>query len=107
MQAELHLHIEGTLEPELMFELAARNKVLEKIPYKSLDEVRAAYNFQDLQSFLDLYYAGCAVLITEQVGTAGPPSIANVALHKKHVLSCLGKEFMCYSLWMWCRTFMT
>ncbi|EIE21938.1 adenosine deaminase [Coccomyxa subellipsoidea C-169] len=65
-RAELHLHIEGTLEPELLFELAARNEVLEKIPYKSLDEVRAAYNFQNLQSFLDLYYAGCAVLITEQ-----------------------------------------
>ncbi|KAK9918319.1 hypothetical protein WJX75_003172 [Coccomyxa subellipsoidea] len=65
-KAELHLHIEGTLEPELMFELAARNNVLDKIPYESLEEVRAAYNFHSLQSFLDLYYAGCAVLITEQ-----------------------------------------
>ena len=72
-QAELHLHIEGTLEPELMFELAARNNVLDKIPYESLEEVRAAYNFHSLQSFLDLYYAGCAVLITEQVGSMQAP----------------------------------
>lgn len=50
-----------------MFELAARNNILDKIPYKSLEEARAAYNFQNLQSFLDLYYAGCAVLITKQV----------------------------------------
>ncbi|MBZ9556929.1 MULTISPECIES: adenosine deaminase [unclassified Modicisalibacter] len=61
-KAELHLHIEGTLEPELMFELAARNKV--SLPYASVDEVRAAYDFHDLQSFLDLYYQGMAVLRT-------------------------------------------
>ncbi|WP_298015253.1 adenosine deaminase [uncultured Castellaniella sp.] len=63
-KAELHLHIEGTLEPELMFELAGRNKV--PLPYASVDAVRAAYRFTDLQSFLDLYYAGASVLVTEQ-----------------------------------------
>ena len=62
-KAELHLHIEGSLEPELMFALAQRNGV--KLPYASVEEVRAAYNFSDLQSFLDLYYAGAAVLQTE------------------------------------------
>ncbi|RKR04295.1 adenosine deaminase [Kushneria sinocarnis] len=63
-KAELHLHIEGTLEPEQMFELAARNGVT--LPYASVDEVRAAYEFSDLQSFLDLYYQGMTVLHTEQ-----------------------------------------
>lgn len=63
-KAELHLHIEGSLEPELMFALAQRNGVT--LPYASVDEVRAAYDFSDLQSFLDLYYAGAAVLQTEQ-----------------------------------------
>jgi adenosine deaminase len=63
-KAELHLHIEGTLEPELMFELARRNRV--SLPYASVEEVRRAYVFGDLQSFLDIYYAGCRVLLTEQ-----------------------------------------
>jgi adenosine deaminase len=63
-KAELHLHIEGTLEPELMFELARRNGI--QLPHSSVDEVRRAYVFRDLQSFLDIYYAGCCVLITEQ-----------------------------------------
>ena len=63
-KAELHLHIEGTLEPELMLELAERNQV--SLPYPDVDAVRRAYVFDDLQSFLDIYYAGCAVLITEQ-----------------------------------------
>lgn len=63
-KAELHLHIEGSLEPEMMFALAARNGVA--LPYDSVEAVRAAYNFTDLQSFLDLYYAGASVLITEQ-----------------------------------------
>lgn len=63
-KAELHLHIEGTLEPELMFALAARNGVT--LPYADVDAVRRAYQFTDLQSFLDLYYAGAGVLITEQ-----------------------------------------
>lgn len=61
-KAELHVHIEGTLEPEMMFELAARNRV--DLPFASVDEVRAAYEFTDLQSFLDIYYQGAAVLQT-------------------------------------------
>ena len=63
-KAELHLHIEGTLEPELMFALAARHGV--KLAYASVEELRAAYQFDDLQSFLDLYYAGAAVLRDEE-----------------------------------------
>lgn len=63
-KAELHLHIEGTLEPELMFALAARNGVA--LPWASVEETRAAYAFSDLQSFLDLYYAGAAALLHEQ-----------------------------------------
>jgi adenine deaminase len=59
-KVELHLHIEGTLEPEMMFSLAGKHGV--SLPYASVDAVRAAYNFHDLQSFLDLYYAGCDVL---------------------------------------------
>jgi adenosine deaminase len=61
---ELHLHIEGSLEPELMFELARRNAI--DIPFKSADEVRAAYRFSNLQSFLDIYYQGARVLVEEQ-----------------------------------------
>jgi len=63
-KAELHLHIEGTLEPELMFELARRNDV--ELPYADVESIRRAYVFDDLQSFLDIYYAGCAVLVTQQ-----------------------------------------
>jgi len=63
-KAELHLHIEGTLEPELMFGLARRNHV--ELPYPDVESIRRAYVFDDLQSFLDIYYAGCAVLVTEQ-----------------------------------------
>ncbi|MCM2330050.1 MAG: adenosine deaminase [Pseudomonas sagittaria] len=63
-KTELHLHIEGTLEPELMFALAARNRVA--LPWRSVEETRAAYAFDDLQSFLDLYYAGAAALLHEQ-----------------------------------------
>ena len=63
-KAELHVHIEGTLEPELMFELADRNGVA--LPYPDVESVRRAYVFEDLQSFLDIYYQGCAVLRTEQ-----------------------------------------
>jgi len=61
-KAELHLHIEGTLEPELMFELARRNGVA--LPFGSVDDVRRAYEFTDLQSFLDIYYRGADVLRT-------------------------------------------
>lgn len=63
-KAELHLHIEGTLEPELIFELARRNSV--PLAYDSIESLRAAYAFTSLQSFLDLYYAGASVLVTEQ-----------------------------------------
>ena len=62
-KAELHLHIEGTLEPELMFALAKKNSI--QIPYKSVQELKHAYNFSSLQSFLDIYYAGANVLIHE------------------------------------------
>ena len=61
-KAELHLHIEGTLEPEMAFALAARNGVT--LPYRDVAELRAAYDFTDLQSFLDVYYATAAVLVT-------------------------------------------
>jgi adenosine deaminase len=63
-KVELHLHIEGTLEPEMVFAFAARNGVA--LPYPDVASLRAAYRFADLQSFLDLYYAGCDVLRTEQ-----------------------------------------
>lgn len=63
-KAELHLHIEGTLEPQMMFELAKRNNILLK--YDSVEEIKAAYSFNNLQQFLDLYYQGMSVLITEQ-----------------------------------------
>ncbi|WP_304072270.1 adenosine deaminase [Maricaulis maris] len=62
-KAELHLHIEGSLEPELMFELARRNGI--EIPFNSVEEIRAAYDFSNLQDFLDVYYVGMNVLITE------------------------------------------
>jgi adenosine deaminase len=63
-KVELHLHIEGTLEPELMFTLAERNHVA--LPYRSIEQVRQAYHFSDLQSFLDIYYNGARVLQKEQ-----------------------------------------
>ncbi len=63
-KAELHIHIEGSLEPELIFALAERNGVA--LPYASVEALRAAYAFTDLQSFLDIYYAGASVLLEEQ-----------------------------------------
>ena len=63
-KAELHLHIEGSLEPDLMFSMAKKNGV--NIKYKSEDDLRAAYNFNNLQEFLDIYYAGADVLLTEE-----------------------------------------
>ena len=63
-KAELHLHIEGTLEPELMFEMASRNRV--HLPYQSPEQVRKAYEFSDLQSFLDIYYQGTRVLLHDR-----------------------------------------
>ena len=63
-KAELHLHIEGSLEPEQMFKFARRNRV--SIPFHSVEAVRAAYDFSNLQDFLDIYYAGANVLLTEE-----------------------------------------
>ncbi|MGB0778206.1 MAG: adenosine deaminase [Flavobacteriaceae bacterium] len=63
-KAELHLHIEGTFEPELMFEIAKRNEI--QIPFSSVDELKKAYQFDCLQDFLDIYYQGAGVLIKEQ-----------------------------------------
>jgi adenine deaminase len=63
-KVELHLHIEGTLEPELAFALAERNDVT--LPYATAEAMRLAYRFEDLQSFLDIYYSACSVLLTEQ-----------------------------------------
>lgn len=63
-KAELHIHIEGSFEPELIFKIAQRNNIL--IKYKSVEEIRAAYNFNNLQDFLDIYYQGAGVLTTEQ-----------------------------------------
>jgi adenine deaminase len=63
-KAELHIHIEGSLEPELMFELGRRNRL--KVPYESADDVRKAYQFNNLQSFLNLYYQGVSVLLEER-----------------------------------------
>lgn len=63
-KAELHLHIEGTFEPELMFAIAARNGI--ELPYATVDDLRAAYEFSNLQDFLDIYYQGMNVLVREQ-----------------------------------------
>ena len=63
-KAELHIHIEGSLEPELIFALAQRNGLT--LPYASVEALRSAYAFTNLQSFLDIYYAGASVLLHEQ-----------------------------------------
>jgi adenosine deaminase len=63
-KTELHLHIEGTLEPDLLFKLAKRNKI--QIPFANINEIKSAYNFSNLQSFLDIYYQGANVLINEE-----------------------------------------
>ena len=63
-KSELHLHIEGSLEPELMFKLSKRNKV--EIPFKSIEEIKSAYNFSNLDSFLKIYYEGSKVLVSEE-----------------------------------------
>ncbi|MBN3560693.1 adenosine deaminase [Aliamphritea spongicola] len=63
-KAELHLHLEGSLEPELMFELARRNNIT--LPYETVEDIRAAYEFSNLQDFLDIYYQGANVLQTEE-----------------------------------------
>ena len=63
-KAELHIHVEGSLEPEMMFDLARRNGV--SLPYRSVEDVRRAYAFANLQEFLDLYYEGMNVLRAEE-----------------------------------------
>ena len=63
-KAELHLHIEGTLEPDLLFKLAKKNKI--QIPFLSTEEIKSAYNFKNLESFLKIFYQGSSVLIKEQ-----------------------------------------
>ena len=63
-KAELHVHVEGTLEPELKFDLARRNAI--NLPHRSVEEMRAGYDFDDLPSFLKVYYEGMSVLVTEQ-----------------------------------------
>jgi adenosine deaminase len=63
-KAELHLHIEGTFEPELMFKIAKRNNI--NLRYESIEKLKKAYSFRSLQDFLDIYYEGAGVLITDQ-----------------------------------------
>ena len=63
-KAELHLHIEGTLEPDLLFRLAKKNNI--QIPFSNVDEIKSAYNFKNLESFLNIFYQGSKVLIKEQ-----------------------------------------
>lgn len=77
-KAELHLHIEGTFEPELIFAIAERNQI--KLAYPNVDTLRAAYEFANLQSFLDIYYAGMSVLRTEQDFY----DLAQAYLHRAH-----------------------
>ncbi len=77
-KAELHVHIEGTLEPELVFALAAKHGV--RLPYPSVAELRAAYRFDDLQSFLDIYYAGASVLRD----AADFHALTSAYLHRAH-----------------------
>lgn len=64
IKAELHMHIEGSLEPEMLFRFARRNNI--KIPFQSINEVKQAYRFANLQQFLDIYYQGMSALITEE-----------------------------------------
>lgn len=63
-KAELHLHIEGSLEPELMFLMAKRNNI--RLPYSQIEEIKELYNFTDLQSFLNIYYSATSVLIKKK-----------------------------------------
>lgn len=71
-KAELHLHLEGTLEPELKIQLSDRNGI--DLPYASESEIRAAYHFDDLTSFLGVYYEGMSVLLTEDDSSISPTS---------------------------------
>ncbi len=78
--------MEGSLEPELMLEIAERNGLMETLKFRTVEELHTAYNFKDLQSFLDLYYAGSAVLLHEKVrscGNGGGVGRGPVLLHEK------------------------
>ncbi len=85
-KAELHVHIEGTFEPELMFEIAKRNNI--QLKYKSVEEIREAYNFNNLQDFLNIYYDGAGVLITEEDFY----DLTNAYLEKAHKQNILHSE---------------
>jgi adenine deaminase len=74
-KAELHVHVEGTFEPELMFAIAVRNRI--RLAYPSVEALRAAYNSADLQSFLNLYYQGMEALRVEQDYSIRPRSTAS------------------------------
>ena len=92
-KAELHLHIEGTIEPETMFRLAERNRI--NLPYKSVEALRAAYEFNELQDFLDLYYQGMAVRRTEEdyydmTWTYLEKARAQNILHRSKSNPCIG-----------------
>ncbi len=87
-KAELHVHIEGTFEPELMFEIANRNNI--SLPYKSVEELKNAYEFTNLQSFLDIYYAGAQVLIYEKDFY----DLTRAYLEKAHSQNVLHTEIM-------------
>ena len=87
-KAELHVHIEGTFEPELMFEIAKRNHIA--IPYENVDAVRQAYDFHNLQSFLDIYYASAGVLLHEADFYNLTARILSVAAK---TMSCIRKYF--------------
>ena len=95
MQAELHLHIEGTLEPELMIKIATRNNLLDSLPFKNADTARKAYNFKNLQGFLDLYYKGCSVLQHEQASTF----LCGIYFHTWHlgdiIIGCMASACWC------------
>ena len=87
VQADLHVHIEGTFEPQLMLEIAERNGKMGLLPFKDLQAAKEAYNFQNLQSFLDIYYAGCAVLLHEKASRHYPrPTSGPHGLNEKHYL---------------------
>ncbi|GAB1454498.1 adenosine deaminase [Draconibacterium sp.] len=87
-KAELHVHIEGTFEPELMFKIAKRNNI--PLQYQSVEELKKAYNFSNLQSFLNIYYAGAKVLITEQDFY----DLTRAYLEKAHAQNVLHAEIM-------------
>ena len=101
-QAELHLHIEGTLEPGMLLRLSERNKLTHSLPFRTLEEAKAAYNFKNLQQFLDLYYEGsAAALVTQQVWSRQGGAVASAACTAAtehaacHACSCLSMHAAC------------